>query len=356
MQWSPNQYYPLKEAQSEAMSVAAVLLHSYPLTGACLDILGKELLFTLEFAFFSEGNDIIIQGESGKDLFLLCHGTVDVLVNDQVVVQMDAPTLLGDKAIVEPESKRAATIRAAKGDDTLFLKIPMGLFIRNFGDSSIPDGQFNQEVGIFCNVFLSIQERLFGYIYLQKNIWEEANATLTLLNSQVVAKSLDNKKNMGWDDEFWQACRNAVAKILKFAWPNHIPLNINTFREVLYQILEQKFPRKAFKGSNADYLARKHLLWRNWLLQISDVVIKSLPAEKLPFHIGDVELFNPRNYHMRMSKLLRSVEKKFPVRQTHPTSILDTDPKPVQVPAVSSFFGKGDRANEFELQRYLDSF
>ncbi len=356
MQWETNKYYPLYQAKPDATVITTSLLHAYPLTGACLETLGQNLINRIEFGFFTEGTDIIRQGESGKDLFLLCHGLVDVLVNGQVVVKMDAPTLLGDKAIVEPQSKRAATIRISAGHLALFIKIPMGVFIRDFSDQSIDDDQFGQELRIFCNVFVEIQKRLFGYIYLQKNLWEEANTTLNLINTQVIAKSLDNKKEMNWDSRVWDAAKRWLLANTKFAWPNNIPLTTSNFRDVLYQLLERKFTRKMFKGTNADYLARKHLLWRGWLLQASESVIKEFPPEKLPIHIGDVELFNPRNYHMRTSKLLRSAEKKFPVRQTQPTSILDTQVQSVEVPPVSSFFGKGDHSNEFELQRYLSSF
>lgn len=352
MQWAQNKYYSLSKAHADAMPVASALLHSYPLTASCLEILGDKLLKELEFGVFTTGNEIIRQGESGKDLFLLCNGLVDVMVNGQVVVQMEGPILLGDKAIVEPQSTRAATIRVSKGEDALFIKIPMGLFIRNFGDSSIPDKEFSQEVGIFCNVFLAIQQRLFNYIYLQKNLWASVNTTLNLLNTQIIAKSLDNKKDLGWGKEIWSIVKKFLLNQFKFNWPDKIPLNPSTFRDVFYQLIEKKFPRKAFKGKDADYMLKKHMLVRTWLMELSEEIIKTSPPDKLPFHIGDVELFNPRNYHMRMSKLLRSAEKKFPTRKMD--SLVDE--KEVEVPPISSFFGKGDRANEFELERYFASF
>lgn len=352
MQWQVNKYYPLPQAKDEALAVASSLLHGYPLTRACLEILGEELLNKLEFGFFETGFEIIHQGESGKDLFLLCRGVVDVIFNGQVVVDMEGPTLLGDKAIVEPQSTRAATIRVAKGQDALFIKIPMGLFLRNFNDHSIADSQFQQEVQIFCNVFLGIQQRLFDYIYLQKNLWEEVTTTLNLLNSQMIAKSLDNKKEMAWSDQFWEVIKRYLAQHLKFHWPEKIPLNATTLRDVLYQVSENKSPRKSFKGNDNEYLVSQHLQVRNWLIQASEEVIKVLPEDQLPFQIGEIELFNPRNYHMRMSKLLRSAEKKFsPKLQTN--TIVS---QPMAVPPVSNFFGKGARANEFQLERYLNSF
>ncbi|MBF0286779.1 MAG: cyclic nucleotide-binding domain-containing protein [SAR324 cluster bacterium] len=354
MQWVTNQYYPLVKSQTGAIPAVSSLLHAYPLTGSCLETLGNKLLQRVEFGFFTTGAEIIRQGESGKDLFLLCSGIVDVLVNGQVVVDMESPALLGDKAIVEPESKRSATIRVGKGEDVLVIKIPMGLFIRNFNDSTIPDKEFSQELSIFCNVFMGIQERLFHYIYLQQNLWEEVNTTLGLLNGQLIAKGLDNKKDMNWDAEIWNMVKEYIAKNIKFVLPDHIPLNANTFRDILWQIVENKFPRNAFKGKDADYLTSKHLLMRSWLTQIGEYVAKELPPDKLPFHIGDIELFNPRNYHMRMSKLLRSAENKFPPKQTSSATVVES--KSAAIPAISSFFGKGERSNEFEITRYFSSF
>ncbi|MDH5560605.1 MAG: hypothetical protein OEY59_07085, partial [Deltaproteobacteria bacterium] len=104
-----NEYYLISEGGEEAVNIANNLLQSFPLTRACLQILGQDLINKLEFGFFSAGKDIIQQGETGKDLFLLCQNSVDVLVNDQIIVQMESPALLGDKGIVEPHSTRAAT-------------------------------------------------------------------------------------------------------------------------------------------------------------------------------------------------------------------------------------------------------
>lgn len=354
MQWEQNQYYHIVKAKKEAVQVAAVLLHCYPLTGACLEILGKDLLKVLEFGFFSEQHEIITQGSSGKDLFLLCDGTVDVLVDDQIVVQMQGPTLLGDKAIVEPNSKRAATIRVSQGWNALFLKIPMGLFIRNFEDRSIPDGQFKQEVEIFINVFQGVQQRLFNYIYLQKNLWEESNTSLNLINSQAIAKILDNKKDLSWPTKIWENIGQAVASELNFKWPDSIPLSIHTFRDVLQKFLEFKLPQKNFQGTSSDFINQRNQIWRDWMMSVGNQVSKTLPRELLPVNMGDVQLFNPRNYHMRMSTLLKSVEKRFKVKEGE-MDLVSGESKRTP-PPVTNFFGKGEKSNEFDLKRYLTSF
>ncbi|MGK5091810.1 cyclic nucleotide-binding domain-containing protein [Deltaproteobacteria bacterium TL4] len=350
MNWNKNQYYSFLQAEKSASAYATTLLQAYPLTRSCLEILGDKLINQLEFGFFSDSYEIIRQGEPGRDMFLLCEGKADVLVNGRVVVQMEGPTLLGDKALVEPKSIRAATIQVAKGETIPCIKIPMGRFIKNFGDKAIPDEHFIQEVLIFSHLFQAIQQRLFNYIYLQKNLWETVNINLNFANSAVIAKVLDNKKDLNWDDNIWASIKKFVSKELGFSWPDSVPLNIQTFRDGLWTSLDAKFPRNAYKGSDSDYILRKHLIWKTWLTQLSSHLTQLLPAESLPIHIKDLELFNPRNYHLRLSRLIRGIESKFKPKH-HPH-----DPKATAVPVLSSFFGKGEHSNEFELQRYLESF
>ena len=347
MSWKVNQYYPLAEAQKEALQVASALLQAYPLTRDCLKVLGQDLLDQLEFGFFQEDFEIIQQGASGRDMFMMCSGVVDIVVNAQTLLQMQAPTLVGDKGLVEAKSKRAATIRVAKKETALFIKIPMGVFIRNFADASILDEDFSKEVQIFSNLFHGIQERLFHFIYLQKNLWEQVNTTLTLMNIQMIAKNLDKKKEMGWNETVWSQVKVSILQELDFQWPESIPLNHNTCREVLYKVLERKFPKTSFKGTEDEYLRQLILRWRETLTNLSTRIFKKLPEDSLPFQLEDIELFNPRNYHMRMSTLLKNIEKKFLSTVQHLED---------QTLEIKKFFGTGEKANEFHLKQYLLRF
>lgn len=350
MGWVTDQYQLLNSNQA-ALRISREMLQVYPLTRACLEILGVNLLNKLEAGFFLEGKEIIRQGEEGKDLFLICTGKIDVVVNDQVVVQMEPPTLLGDKALVEPKSIRSATIRIAKEQKALVMKIPMGIFIRNFNDTSIPDKNFSQEVEIFANLFHGIQKRLFEYIYLQKNLWEEVSTTLNLINTQAIAKAIDNKRELHWDETSWKIVLKFLETELKFSWPANIPLNQINFREVLFKLLDRKFPQENYKGTRADYLSKKHLLWRTWLTRLGDFVSKSIPAEKRPYN-ADMELFNPRNYILRMNKLLNQLNSRFPRKSSK--NILGDTPKGKNLPSTENFFGKGERSHEFDLKKYLN--
>ena len=75
-----NQYFFFKETNNSCNQIATNLLNSYSLTRGCLKTLGKALQEQLEYGFFDEAIEIIVQGESGRDVFLLCSGTIDVLV------------------------------------------------------------------------------------------------------------------------------------------------------------------------------------------------------------------------------------------------------------------------------------
>ena len=73
-QWIPNHNYSFKHSNDACVQLATSLLESYSLTGGCLRILGKKLQDQLAFGFFDVGSDIILQGESGRDVFMLCSG------------------------------------------------------------------------------------------------------------------------------------------------------------------------------------------------------------------------------------------------------------------------------------------
>ncbi|MCP4753525.1 MAG: hypothetical protein GY866_21770 [Proteobacteria bacterium] len=351
-----NEYFPIVKAGSEAVRLSETLLQSYPLTRACLGILGRKLLNKLEYGFFAGGTDIIVQGDQGKDLFLLCQNVVDVLVDGHTVVQMEAPSLFGDKGIVEPKSTRAASIRVAEEQTCFFIKIPLGIFVRNFDDMKIPDEDFNQEIGIFYNMFKEIQNRLFDYSFIQKNLWEEVSTTLSLLNLKQVIESLDKKIDRGWDEKVWNAAKQHLLEELNFAWPEEVPLDVGNFRRILFEYLDKKFPREAFKKTDAEYVQRKLLLWKKWLTSVASLIVKMLPDDMLSVNIGEVELFNPRNYHLRIQALIRAIEKRFLVHKVKDSSAADPKNKAISDTGIKSFFGKTDRSHVFDLKRYLASF
>ncbi len=355
MAWKYNAYYKIVEAGTAATLLAETLLQSYPLTRACLGLLGKKLLSQLQFGLFTDETDIIRQGETGKDLFLLCHNTVDVIVDKQKVVQMKAPVLLGDKGIVEPKSTRAATIRVAESRIGFIVKIPMGIFIRNYNNMSYDDAEFVQETGIFYNMFKEIQNRLFDYSFVQKNLLMEVNSTLSLVNVQQTIRFLDENIDRDWGEKIWDAIEEHLAEKLGFTWPDHVPLDISTFRSFLFQHLEIKFPRKSFKGKDSDFVQMKYLLWKKWLTPIAQLVIKTLPADQRPMSTEEVQLFNPRNYQLRIQGLIRAIEKRF-LQQKSKKGTVESASRHTSEPEIKSFFGRTERNNTFDLKSYLSSF
>jgi len=266
------------------------LLKAYPLTNGCLETLGTQLQEKLEFGFFDVGRDIIREGESGLDIFLLCSGKIDVLVNNQVVVQMESPSLVGEKGIISENSKRAATIRIAEPDAALVVKIPMGSFLKDFGDKAIPDDQFSQVENIYQNLFQGIQERLFEYMYLQKHLWEETNSTLNLLNTQLLAKYLDNKKDPGWGPEVWGIVQKHIHTRLGFAWPAAAPLNVVNLRVGVLQFLDKKYA--GMEASKLLMLKQKE--WRSLLLSICERVLKMLPEKDKIIPLPKIGIVQPQ--------------------------------------------------------------
>ncbi|MBF0237177.1 MAG: cyclic nucleotide-binding domain-containing protein [SAR324 cluster bacterium] len=342
MRWNSNQYYPLVKTNKDTIQIAIILLQAYPLTQASLEILGSKLLEKLEFGFFTGGQEIIHEGDAGKDMYLLCEGLVDVLVNDQIVVQMESPALIGDKAMVEPNSKRAATIRVAEGETLFLIKIPMGTFIRSYKEP-LPDSEFLQEVKIFSNIFQEIQKRLFNYVHLQKNLWEEVNTTLKILNSQFIAKAIDNRKELEWSHTTWAFIKKYLHEKYNFVWPPNVSTSVANLRAELYHYMETHNPPQQHRGSETSYITKLRDLWRGWLLELSESILQKMPVEERTFQLHDVELFNPRNYHIRVSSMLKNVERS-------------CVPNSENIPKNTIFFGTGDQSHVFDLEQYLGSF
>ncbi|MBT6615538.1 MAG: cyclic nucleotide-binding domain-containing protein [Deltaproteobacteria bacterium] len=343
-QWIPNHNYSFKHTNDACVQLATSLLESYSLTGGCLRILGKKLQDQLAFGFFDVGSDIILQGESGRDVFMLCSGQIDVLVDNQVVVEMPSPTLVGDKGIVSLNSQRAATIRISGTGPALVIKIPMESFIRDFKNKKIPDVSFSQEQGIFESVFEAVQQRLFEFIYLQKSLWEKVTNMSRQLNEQILAKQLDNQKNPGWGDEVWQVVQNHLKVKYNISWPTNIPINEKTLYAFLRRILDRKYP----DTSKPDAITKKTTEWRSILSNISSRVLKSLPDKAKPIPPLELELFNPNIYRMRITGLLNQLQNRYEKKKTEQEEGLK---KPAE-----AFFGKGDRSNEFNLSKYLGYF
>jgi CRP-like cAMP-binding protein len=342
--WESNQYYLLKKTDKKTIQTSNDLLNSYPLTRGCLETLGQDLKDQLEFGFFEKETDIIIQGESGRDIFLLCSGTIDVLVGGQVVVQMKSPSLVGDKGIISDNSERAATIKISSDHPALVIKIPMGSFIRDFKDNSISDESFNQEKKVFENVFQTVQERLFEFIYLQKSLWEQASNAIQLINQQIYAKQLDNQIDPNWNHDAWQVAQTYVKSKTGMDWPRQVPINAKNLHSYLRRYLDHKYKN----ATDQKLIIRKKLEWRNTLTEIATRVTKSLPDDKKPIPPLDLELFNPNIYRMRLIGLQNQLQKKFDSRLISKGAIKKTP--------SASFYGKGERSNEFNLPLYLEFF
>lgn len=64
-----------------------------------------------KFRKVAEGEDLVTQGDSGKELFLLLDGVLSVLVNGEPVAEVGPGSMLGERAVVEG-GIRTSTLRA----------------------------------------------------------------------------------------------------------------------------------------------------------------------------------------------------------------------------------------------------
>lgn len=347
-EFEKNSYYKLKTVGIEAVSAAEALLKQYPLSKMFLEILGRYLMDQIQFGIFSPGSEIITQGAKGKDLFLICNHQADVQVNTKRILQLQAPVLVGDKGIIDRESVRNATIRISADGDSLVVKIPMELFIRSFTKSNISDKEFKQEKKIYFHLFLEVQERLFKYSELQKNLWEEINTSLHSLNTQLIVGSLNQQEEKEWGDKVWLVIITFLRSAFQVAWPDQLGYSVKNLTKFLIRIQNKKLPRAAFKGTDQQYAFKQQMLWKAWLNSLSELLVKSLPSNQLPISIGEIELFNPRIYQMRISQLLRSIENKFMLKKVKPRE----DTYNPSLLKASQFFGRDVKKHEFNLDAY----
>ena len=339
MSWILNRYYPIHKAGEEPKKLAESLLQAYSLTRVAYDVLGEEMLQKISFGFIGEGEQIIQQGEKGKDLFLICHSPVQVLVDEKVVVTMDAPVLLGDKALIWPDSTRAATIQVPQGLNALVLKVPMGLFLRDFTFAEIPDGSFKREQDIYSGLFQEIQKRLFEYIPLQQNQYEAVRSSIIGMNTKFISLSLERGDDQDWPKEVWETLPNFLSS--KFGFKTDKEINIGNFKSLLQPYFEGKYPRSAFQCSDAEFLAKRHQLWEFWMTQAAALIIKYIPDDKLSFTIKGLQLFSPQNYRGMIEGLLSKVEAYFP-----PGSPATTKGN------FTGFFSGGEHSNDFALAKF----
>lgn len=344
-----NKYFKIKTIGSEAILISESLLKSYPLTKACLKIFGKSLLEKLEFGFFSPGNKIIIEGEKGKDLFLVCNHSVDVFVSNQKILQMPTPALLGDKAIIDRNSTRNATISIADGNDCLVLKIPLGIYLKSSKASDISDDGFKKERQVYSSLFDEVQTRLFHYSDLQNNLWEEANGKLNLLNIRLITNILGKQKEQNWNEEVWNYLKKYLIENHQYQWPKQVKITVKSFNTVLRKLLLQKFQQDTQNKFHESITTQKRITYKNWLDTISTELRKIIPVDQLPVSIGELEMFNPQNYRIRMKKLLRSIQSEFLLKK------LKLNPELFDVDKLKSslFFKKKVNDHEFDLHGYL---
>lgn len=351
MKFEHNKYYNLARFGKEAIAQSLLLLKSYPLTQFLLKLLGKKLLFSLECGLFTSDYKIIEQAEKGKDLFLLCKGNVDVIVNGQLITQMSAPSLVGDKGIITKKAVRAATISVSEKNICLFIKIPMDQFLRDYMDNSIEDSEFIQEQKIYNNIFQEIQNRLFKFSHLQKKLWGEVSKSLNDLNTKLLSNSIEKNKPVEWDAHIWGLLKQYAKSQYHLQATEKIS-DIKTFNALLIAQLHKNYPPNAFGCTGAKYNNLLKLIYRKWLVNISRFLIQHLPKEQLPINVGELNVINPRNYRDKLQLFFNTIEKKFMIQDIWNKH---TEQKTDEI-KIHHFFGKEIDSNAFNLTQYLATF
>lgn len=339
-----NTFHNITKAPSQIFPLIRILLKSFPLTKACIDTLQDDLFQNIQYGFFSPQSKLISQGETGNDLFLICTHKVDVIVNGELVLQMPAPELFGDKSLVAKKAVRSATVSIAREGTCFVLKLPIGMFIQNFKDPNIPDQAFSREAQIYHKIFQIIQKRLFKYIHLQKQIWEEVSSTLDLLNHQLILNGIAAQKEKKWNAQVSQAIKDHLLSDFKSNWPRNLDVTNTTIRQVLKLLLEKQFPK-----NSGHPVTHRQKVWKKWLNAITTIILKTLPKEELPVNIGEIEMFNPKNYQLRIQKFLSGIEKQLKVK------LLMADDEDYSQLKFNNFFHSSIDANVFELQDYLET-
>ncbi len=103
---------------------------------------GKDLLFEVlsnnnllrgvsnidEFVEISElvevpkGQQIIVQGGTDNDIYLILSGSFDIIINGRTIATRRVESHVGDMALIDPTARRSATVSAA--EHSLVLKCP----------------------------------------------------------------------------------------------------------------------------------------------------------------------------------------------------------------------------------------
>lgn len=61
---------------------------------------------------FPAGSIIFAKGESGANMYVLIEGTLEIRVGDTIVERVEPGNIVGEMALIEPNSPRSATVIA----------------------------------------------------------------------------------------------------------------------------------------------------------------------------------------------------------------------------------------------------
>ncbi len=350
MSFQVDTFYKIKDFDSEAISISDRLLRSNPLTTLCVETIGRDIYNELEFGLFSPGYQVITQGQSGKDLYLLCNHVIDVKVFDKPLFQVPTPTVIGFKGLVQLKPIYETTICVSEGQSSFIFKIPIAKFLKGLKNEDVEDSEFIREANIYSFIFSQMENHLYAYSSIQKNLWEEVRLKLNILNIQLISKIIQRGEEKKWDPKIWPVIQKYLLSAFHYSWPKETQFSIKALNLSLQTILNS-FSHKILKSTDQEFEFKKQILWNKWLNNISNILINILPSNQLPISLGEIEIFNHQVYHKRIHNLLLSLEKNFMFKKIKPKEGV-YDPKKLE---AKNFFGKDGDDKQFNLDLYMDS-
>ncbi len=101
-------------------SIYMEYLQRVPMFSACRRDELKEIADAASLRTFSEGEDVIVEGEAGDEFFVIGNGRASVLRKDSDVATLGDGDFFGELALFDP-APRNATVRAATALNVLVL-------------------------------------------------------------------------------------------------------------------------------------------------------------------------------------------------------------------------------------------
>ncbi len=174
------------------------------------EALAAALSSVAELKQFEPGEDIITQGGTDSDLYLILTGKVSVLVNSREVARRAAGCHVGEMALIDPTVPRSATNRVV--EPTVVAKITEPAFTtvaKNFP-------KLWRRLALELGDRLRERNKYVAQPNAQPSVFIGSSAeTLSVAREIQTAFSHDNMSVTVWTDGVFQASRTTIEELMK---------------------------------------------------------------------------------------------------------------------------------------------